>query len=89
MRRRALALQPAHDHVEQGVAERVVVRGRALAAAASGGRVRHRHRGRGEQHRPPVDRQLAADGRGRAACGTAPETYAALNRVSSSVPNFR
>ncbi len=59
MRRHALALQPAHDHVQHGVRERVVLPRRPRGQVRRvRGRVHHRHRRRREQRRAPLHREL-------------------------------
>ena len=42
-----------------------------------------------EEHRPPLDGQRPLRAGPRRPCGTCPETYAALKRIISSVPNLR
>ncbi len=86
MRRRALADEPVDQDVEQALAGPPSVDRRGAAAAGAGS-------GTGTTWVVKASTRCAARSSPAPAAGprggTAPETYAALNRTSGSVPNLR
>ena len=85
VRRRALAGEPADDDLQQASRRRVRI-GRPRPAAAARSAARARGRVVYVQHRVP---RPAGRRSARRRPGSGPETYAALNRCSGSVPTLR